>query len=263
MQALYAAKQSIIHQTDARVKIIFTLAFVIFLNLTPSGAWPSYVLFLSVLVSLTLLSQLGLVFVLKRSLLALPFMLAALPLIFTGPGPLTPISLSTGGQLFYSTAGLVRFGSIAIKSWMSVWAAIILAASTRFPDFLLGLQQLKMPKILVGIIGLMWRYLFLIRDEAIRMMNARKSRSTASLVKSQAGGTLLWRARVTGGMAGNLFLRSIERSDRVYVAMLSRGYNGEQKTLSSTSISRQEWVLLAAGFGLLLLLWLLGMVTAG
>ena len=119
-------------------------------------------------------------------------------------------------------------------------AAIILAAATPFSDLLYGLQQLKVPKTLIAIIGLMWRYLFLISDEVTRMIRARKSRSTARQGPRLAGGSLWWRARVTGGMAGSLFLRSIERSDRVYAAMLSRGYNGEQKSITSNALSVKE-----------------------
>jgi cobalt/nickel transport system permease protein len=253
--------KSRIHKIDARVKVIFTLAFIIFLNLTPAGAWPAYVLFFCLILSLILLARLGVGEVLKRSLLAIPFVIAALPLIFTGPAPVFPVLLPFGWQFSYSSAGTVRFASIVLKSWISMLAAILLATTTRFPDLLVGLQQLKMPKILIAVIGLMWRYLFLISGEATRMINARKSRSPASQANRRAGGTIWWRAQVTGGMAGSLFLRSIERSERVYTAMLSRGYNGEQKTLSSPSLSGREWTLLAVGIIILTLLWLLGIVT--
>ena len=41
----------------------------------------------------------------------------------------------------------------------------------------------------------------------------------------------MWRARIAGNMAGQLFLRSYERSDRIYNAMLSRGYRGHLMTI--------------------------------
>ena len=70
-------------------------------------------------------------------------------------------------------------------------------------------------------ISFMYRYLFVLVDEAMRLQTARDARSVG------AGRTLFWRAKVLGGMIGCLFIRSYERSERIYAAMLSRGYAGE------------------------------------
>ena len=79
------------------------------------------------------LSELGVGYVLKRALLAFPFVLAALPVIFTVPGP-SIFSLPIGPwTLTASQPGLERFISIALKSWISVQAAIVLATTTPFP----------------------------------------------------------------------------------------------------------------------------------
>jgi len=68
-------------------------------------------------------------------------------------------------------------------------------------------------------------------DETLRMIRARAARSGHSdRPELRPGGSVTWRARVTGAMAGSLFLRAFERSDRIYVAMLSRGYNGEVRS---------------------------------
>jgi cobalt/nickel transport system permease protein len=262
LRELYTHNGSAIHQIDARVKVIFTLAFVLSLSLTPFRAWPAYILFLTLILSVTLLSRLGIRFVFKRAFLALPFVLAALPLIFTGPSPYGVISIFQGVQITYSPEGCERFASIAIKSWISVQAAILLAATTRFPDLLIAFKQLKVPVLFVTIIGLMWRYLFVISEEVARMMRARASRSTTAL-SQHTGGTLFWRARVTGGMAGSLFLRSLERSDRVYAAMLSRGYTGELPPSETSILSRKNRQILILGICLLVLLWLLGLLTGG
>ncbi|GAP14334.1 cobalt ABC transporter, permease protein CbiQ [Longilinea arvoryzae] len=263
MRELYEPNRSSIHQLDARVKVIFTLALIIALNLTPPGAWPAYILFLTLTLSLAVYSRLGVQFVLKRALLAAPFALAAIPLIFTGPAPVVPWSITPDLRILYSPAGGVRFASIAIKSWISVQAAVLLAATTRFPDLLAALQQLRVPKIFVAIIGLMWRYLFIIVEEVNRTLRARRSRSANAPMPHRSGGPLLWRARVTGNMAGSLFLRSIERSDRVYAAMLSRGYNGELPPAEARTLSARDRALLLTGIFGLMILWLLGLLTGG
>ncbi|MCX6053430.1 MAG: cobalt ECF transporter T component CbiQ [Chloroflexi bacterium] len=263
MRELYVNNFSLIHQLDARVKIIFTLAFIVFLNLTPLKAWPAYILFLTLSLSVTLFSRLGIGLVLRRAFLALPFVLAALPLIFIGSPPYVAVPFFPEIPVYFSLEGLGRFTSIALRSWISVQAAILLTATTRFPDLLIALRQLKIPKLFVAIIGLMWRYLFVIGEEVIRMMRARASRSATVLGSHQAHGALYWRARVTGSMAGNLFLRSLERSDRVYAAMLSRGYTGDLPICEAQPLSRKEKLVLLLGIFLLVLLWVLGVLTGG
>jgi cobalt/nickel transport system permease protein len=103
---------------------------------------------------------------------------------------------------------------------------------------------------------LMWRYLAVLVDEALRMMRARDSRSGSW--EGRGGGTLLWRARVTGAMAGTLFLRGYERSERIYSAMLARGYDGTIRSLPSQPLSWAERMMLLVAFALLLALVLLG-----
>lgn len=244
------------------MKLAFTLAFIIFLGLTPFGAWPAYILFLALTLSITLLSRLSLGLILKRALLALPFALAAFPIIFTGPPPRVDLPFLRTLNISFSPEGLVRFVSITIKSWISLQAALLLSATTRISDLLTAFQQLRVPKLFVAIIGLMWRYLFLISDEVTRMLRARTSRS-AIAPGSRGGGNVFWRAKVTGGMAGSIFLRSIERSDRVYSAMLSRGYNGVLPASEYQALSKNDRGCLILGLFLLILLWTLGVLTGG
>lgn len=253
MREQYVYTGSIIHRTDARVKVIFILAFIIFLNLTPFHAWPIYIHFLTLILTVVVISRLGVGLVLKRSLLALPFILAAAPLVFTLP-PVTQLELAPGLTIPFSQNGISRFISIGFRAWISILAAIVLTATSRFPDLMAAFRQLKLPKLFVAIISLMWRYLFIIADEVADMARARASRSS-TLPGLRPGGALAWRARVTGGMAGNLFLRSLERSDRVYAAMLSRGYNGDLPERPTPPISRADRFFLAAGLLLLAFLW--------
>jgi cobalt/nickel transport system permease protein len=228
----YRPRPSLIHELDPRVKLVVTLAFILTTALVPTGAWPVYILLLAFIYSVELLSELGISYVLKRAILALPFVLAAFPVIFTMAGPAI-FQFEIGKWVFTaSLTGLERFISVALKSWISVQAAIVLASSTSFPDLLLAMRAIRIPRLLVAIFGLMWRYLFVLADEAIRLMRARASRSgSKDPANRKSGGSLAWRARVTGGMAGNLFLRGFERSDRIYNAMLSRGYDGEVRAL--------------------------------
>jgi len=243
----YRHRPSLVHDLDPRVKLVITLAFILTTALVPTGAWPIYILLLAFILSIEVLSELGILYVLKRAVLALPFVLAAFPAIFTMPGPAI-FQFSIGNWVFTASAtGLERFISVSLKSWISVQAAIVLASSTSFPDLLLAMRAIKIPRLLVAIFGLMWRYLFVLADEAVRLMRARAARSGSSdPTGKKAGGSLAWRAKVTGGMAGNLFLRGFERSDRIYNAMLSRGYDGEVRALPLTQLRSIQWLVLTA-----------------
>ena len=252
----YRPRRSPIHELDPRVKFVLTVAFILTMSLSPPGAWPVYILLFAIILSVEMLSDLGVGYVLKRANLALPFVLAAVPLLFTMEG--TPLLTFQIGpwMLTITEAGLERFISIALKSWISVQAAIVLAASTPFPELLMAMRAVKVPRLLVAIFGLMWRYLFVLADEAIRMMRARAARSGyADHPGTKAGGSIAWRARVAGQMAGNLFLRALERSDRIYMAMVSRGYDGEVRTLPLPDITTTHWLILITSlsvFGILL-----------
>jgi cobalt/nickel transport system permease protein len=241
----YQHGHSPVHTVDARIKLPLVLAFILTTALTPTGAWPVFALLLALAISAELVSELGVLFYLRRALLALPFALAAIPLLVTISGsPLLDLPFG----LVITSAGVERFLSVALKSWISVQIAVLLASTTPFPDILMAMRALKLPRLLVAIIGLMWRYLFLMVDETLRLIRARQSRS-GELTNGQkmAGGSLTWRARVTGGMAGSLFLRSLERSDRIYAAMLARGYDGEVRALPQPAIHRAGWAVLVIG----------------
>ena len=260
----YRPRTSPVHALDGRVKFVLTVAFILTVSLTPVDAWPVYVLLFALILSLEILSGLGVWYVLKRTLLALPFVLAAFPVIFTS-GRTALFSFPIGSwSLTAHAEGLGRFISVALKSWLSVQAAILMAASTPFPELLQAMRAVGIPRLLVSMFGMMWRYIFVLVDEALRLIRARAARSGHSgEVDQKTGGSVIWRARVTGGMAGNLFLRAFERSDRIYVAMLSRGYDGDVRLLPLPPMTGATWTTLLAGLVLLALLLFFGILFWG
>lgn len=238
----YHSRQSLIHQLDPRLKTAATAAFILSNALLPDGAWAAFALSWGMVLLLSAAARLGLGYALKRSFVALPFALAAVSAIFALPGrPLAYWQIG-GWQLVATDAGLLRFASILARSWLSVQMAILLTATTRFPDLIHALRHLRAPQAIVAIVSFMYRYLFVLTDEVVRLTRARESRS-ARLTAGSGGGTIGWRARVAGNMAGQLFLRSYERSDRVYAAMLARGYAGQLHTLNPHQMQRKDWAM--------------------
>src|SRR5208337_2865218 len=104
---------------------------------------------------------------------------------------------------------------------------ILLSSTTTLPQLIKGMEKLGSPKIFTMLASFMYRYSFILIDEVYRMKRARDSRSF--------GGRWLWQTEVIGHMIGTLFLRSYHRGERVYLAMLSRGYQG---TMPETTASR-------------------------
>lgn len=253
----YESRTSLIHDLDPRVKVVITVLFIISNVLLPDGAWLSFLLAWGLILGVNKLAGLRLDYALKRSFIALPFALAAITSIFTVSGQ-SVMSLSLGPwDIVVTDAGLVRFASIVIRSWLSVQMAILLTATTQFPDLMHALRHLRVPSILVSIISFMYRYLFVLADETMRLLRAREARS-ARLPGRRSGGSIPWRARVAGHMAGQLFLRSYERSDRVYNAMVARGYSGHFQTLNPHIMKPGDWAVGALAFVLLLLLQMIG-----
>lgn len=252
----YEAGDGYLYRLDARVKVVLTLLLTLGILLTPEAAFPAYPLLWGLLASLALASYISVWRLARLGGLALPFVLASVTILFTLPGrPLIVV-----GGLTISDAGLVRFISILLKSWLSVQAALLLSITTPFADLLWAFQSLRVPEMLIAIVGFMYRYLYTMSDEAQRLIRARSARS-ASITGQKSGGSLLWRARVAGGMVGSLFLRSYERSERVYAAMLSRGYNGRMRALNPPPLHKSSVVyglvplLALSAIELLALLW--------
>lgn len=241
-----------LHRADPRVKFLLTLAFILAVSATPMGAWPVYVLLLALVVAASLASELGVTFAMRRGLVALPFALAAFPLLLTVKGPpLLDMPLGPW-TLIVTTTGAVRFASIVLKSWISVQAAILMVATTSFPDLLAAMRAVRIPRLLVAIVALMWRYLAVLADEATRLTRARAARSGS--FTGRGGGSVVWRGQVTGHMVGNLFVRGYERGERIYAAMLARGYDGEPRAFPRPPLTAVHWLTL--GLGLMLLVGL-------
>jgi cobalt/nickel transport system permease protein len=131
------------------------------------------------------------------------------------------------GRIAITQEGINLAGTLLLKAWLSTLAMAGLMAVTRAVDLLSGLQRLKFPPLLIMMASFMYRYLFVLTDEALRLKQARDCR--------HFGGNLALNVRSTGHMAGSLFIRSYERGERIYAAMVSRGFNGRIPALSSTS----------------------------
>jgi cobalt/nickel transport system permease protein len=236
-----------------------TVGFIISNALLPDGRWLAFAVCWLFLLIANDLSKLGLGFTLKRSFVALPFAIVAVSAIFSPQGePLAEWDLGFI-TLVPTNLGVIRFFSILVRSWLSVQMAILLVATTQFTDLTHAFEHLRVPRVLTTIVAFLYRYLFVLTDEVYRLLRARESRS-AGLPGLKHGGKLTWRAKVAGSMVGQLFLRSYERSDRIYNAMLSRGYIGHIRTINPHVMNKSDWIILIFGVISLLFIQIVGWV---
>ncbi len=255
----YVTIDSVIHRLDPRVKVVISIGFIISNALLPDGSWLAFCVSWFLVLLVNDLSQLGLGFSLKRSFVVLPFLVVAITVIFSPQGrPLAEWDLGFL-TLIPTDYGLIRFFSILIRAWLSIQMAILLVSTTQFPSLIHAFEHLRVPRILTSIIAFLYRYIFVLADEASRLIRARESRS-AGLPGQKHGGSLTWRMKIVGSMAGQLFLRSYERSDRIYNAMLSRGYTGYIRTLKRHVMTRFDWLVLCFGLFYLVVIQLIGWV---
>jgi len=247
---------TLIHRLDPRIKVVLTALGILSTVLLPDGAWIAFSLTLSLILALAYLADIPWGFLFKRSLVILPFTLTALTMAFITPGqPLMFIHLGPW-TLTPTDAGVIHFASIIARSLLSVQIAILLTASTPFPDLLHALRHLHLPRMLTGILAFMYRYPFVLNDEAVRLLRARQARSARPPSSTSRPGWI-WQGKVTGAMVGQLFLRSLERGERVHQAMLARGYRGHIYTLRPHIITPRDWLFALAGILCLLAIQLL------
>lgn len=220
----YSDIDSFIHRLDPRTKVITTFAFILVMVLTPPTGWQAFALYFAIIAGLVLISKIPPFYVLKRSLVIVPFVLFITIFI-----PFLKSGEPSGSYNIWiwqvSNSGLLILWNVLIKAWLSMLSLILLSSTTKFSELLNGLEQLRLPKVMVMILSFMYRYIFVLVDEVIRMKQARDSRNF--------GGKRTWQLKTIGNMVGTLFLRSYERGERVYGAMVARGFDGETRTLST------------------------------
>ena len=239
----YQHADSPLHRADARVKLPTAILYILAISLTMPGSWLTIGLLALPIAAGIWLSELRLRAILGRSILALPFVLAAAPIALTSPGvPLYAIPW-IGWEV--TDAGMLRLSSILAESWLAVLVGVLLTSTTTPTELLRGLRALRLPRLLVATVFFTYRYLYVVGAEAARMVTARDLRS-AAWPGQRSGGSVGWRARVVGHMAGSLFARSMDRGERIYAAMQARGYDGEPRFMANPPVPRSQVVAAAA-----------------
>lgn len=190
----YSNLSSPLHNFNPDLKFILTLSIILYINVFGKNFLPLFLLF----VFLIFLSKVPLFYVLGRTAVILPFTL------FIGIA-----------NYLSNTYGLSRLLEIFIKSFLSLIAIVLYSSTTKFKDVIHTLRRFKFPEIMVMLVSFLYRYFFVLIDEIYRKRNAIFLRVGAIKLK------------FVGSAFADIFVRSYQRSEKLYYAMKLRGYKFE------------------------------------
>ncbi|CAM5468294.1 cobalt ECF transporter T component CbiQ [Streptomyces avidinii] len=230
---LYRHGHSPVHDLPPHCKLAATFGFVVVVVSTPREAVWAFGLYAVLIAAAAAAARIPAGFLLRRLLIEVPFVAFAVLMPFVAQGERVDV---LGMSL--SVSGLWGAWNVLAKGTLGVAASVLLASTTELRALLLGLQRLKLPPLLVQIASFMIRYGDVITDELRRMSIARRSRGF------EARGIRHW--GVLAKTAGALFIRSYERGERVYLAMVSRGYAGSMPVIDEVTATRAQWAYAAA-----------------
>jgi cobalt/nickel transport system permease protein len=219
-------RDTVVHRLDPRAKLIATVLFIVTVVSFPKYEIAGLLPFFLFPVLLFSLADVPVKFILKKVLLVSSF--AVFIAIFN------PV---IDRRIVYSflgvsvSGGWISFFSIMLKFFLTITSALLLVATTSFPGICHALQKLGMPEIFVSQLLFLYRYLFVLTEETMRLVRARDMRSFGNKGKG---------LRAFIHLAGTLFLRTVERAERTYQAMLSRGFAGRLHSVRSYRFSAAD-----------------------
>ncbi len=217
---------------DARVKVLATLLLLIAVSLS-RNLWVLLGLYILTF-GLALASAIPLDFFIRRVWLALPFFtgVLVLPALFLTPGaPLLNLPLG----LVITGPGLMTALFLLLRVSTSLSLALLLVLTTPWNTVLSALGILHVPEVFILILGMTYRYIYLLLHVANDMFLSRKSRTVGRLTSADARKTL-------ASISATLLSRSLDLSGEVYLAMQSRGFRGTIVTLKPFHMHQRDWL---------------------
>jgi len=231
---------------DARVKVASVVLFVVVVGLARSLPVLGGVFVL--ILALGILSRIPLGLFLKRILIFIPIFTAliAIPALFITPGePLVTLA----GRLTITEQGARTASLLVLRVIDSLSFGVLLILTTRWANILAALRWFRVPLIFVAVLGMTYRYIFLLLHTVNSMFLARRSRTLGTLSAKE-------NRRWLGQALGTTMAKSQHLSEEVYLAMLSRGYQGEVRVLNDLRLKRRDllWIIFAL-LAAFVLLW--------
>lgn len=226
-----ACADSPLHRLDPRAKLITTLLFIVTVVSFGKYTLLAFIPFFIYPLALISLGGLPAGYFMKKVLLLAPF--AILVGIFN---PIIDREIIFHIGAVGISGGWVSFLSILVRFILTVTAALLLIALTGFNAVCASLTKLGVPRPFVVQLLFFYRYLFVLTDETEKLERARSLR---------AFNPKAMRLKVFISLIGHLLLRSLDRSERIYRAMCSRGFDGNVRMIRTAKSRREDFVFVA------------------
>lgn len=194
-------------------KLVGALALMTGVVLAPRGSWASLAVAAAVVAGVVVVAQVPPAVLARRCMVEVPFVAFALAMPLFGEGRTHEVL----GLTLYES-GIEAGATLLAKATLGVVVAVALSATTTLEEVLAGMARLRVPLALVLVVQQMLRYGEVLVGEARRMRQARLARGEDA--------RWLWQARGFATSLGALFVRSVERGERVQRAMVARGFDG-------------------------------------
>lgn len=227
-----ARQESPIHRLDPRAKLITILIFIVCVVSFPKYTLSAMIPYFLFPVTLLLVGNLPAGYLLQRIILISPF--AILLGIFN---PLLDREVLFHAGPVAISGGWISFLSILFRFFLTVSSVLILIAATGFDAVCMAMQKLKIPRILSVQLLFLYRYLFVLTEEAARLIRARSLRSF------DGRGTGMG---VLGSLIGGLLLRTLDRAERISQAMHCRGFDGHIRVYRDLRFQGRDFLFIFA-----------------
>ena len=224
----YSDLESPLHRFDARVKAAVAAVAVVCAATVPPGDFAPLSLMLGAILALWLFSRVPLLFLAKRAAVLLPFII------------LMSLSAAWTKHRHLDSGALLFASQVVLRAVAALAALSLLASTTPFPKLLAALRWYRVPPIMLSLMAFAYRFIYILVDELEKLEIGRRSREFSGKLKTA------WLGRAW--MLGSFLVRSLERSERVYQAMLSRGYDGRPAAVETGARwrAREAWIGAAA-----------------
>jgi cobalt ECF transporter T component CbiQ len=230
-RALFAeeisGKPGLFQSLDPRVKVLAVLALLIAVSFSRSLLVIAAIYILTL--GLALFSSISADFFIKRVWLALPFFtgMIILPALFITPGPALV-------RLVITSTGAISSLFLLLRVSSSVSLTLLLILTTPWNTVLSALTVLRIPDVFILILGMTYRYIYLLLHTANDMFLSRKSRVVGRMDAAED-------RRMLAAISGALLSKSLNMSSEVYLAMQSRGFRGAIVTLKPFKMQNRDW----------------------
>lgn len=227
-----AEMDSPVHRLDPRAKVLTTLVFIVYIvsfdkyeisRLLPFFLFPALIIGMA---------DLPFYYLLRKLLIVSPFVL------FIGIfNPLLDREIILQLGSLHISGGWISLLSILLRFMLTVGAALLLIATTGLPAICMAFEKLGMPRIFAVQMLMLYRYIFVLIEESIRLIRGYTLRAFSKKKM---------RYQVFKQLLGNLLLRTLDRAQRIHMAMLSRAFSGEIHTVRQFSFGGSEFIYLTS-----------------